>query len=312
MRSMIKLLIISIFLCSGLLADNKKFSKAELKLPGKKGVCFTLRTNGKPGSVKENLPKIKALNAYWNYSWHFHIVDGQPKNMEFLPMSWGAWGKKNFEQDLKKYVVPKINSGQVKRFLAFNEPDKKNQANMPYQKALTYWPVLEKLGVPLASPGCANPESVSDASNQGVRGTWMNDFMKEADRRGYRIDYIATHWYGGCDAQKFKEKMRRIYEKYGKRPLLITEFAVADWRAKNVTKNRHPKAKVLEFMKEVLPWLEKQDWIAGYSWFSFRRNEPPGTCSALFDMKGNITALGKYYKSVTNENPSGDQSIVYQ
>ncbi|MCH2206186.1 MAG: glycoside hydrolase family protein [Lentisphaerales bacterium] len=308
---MTRLLILALFFSSGLFADNKKFSKAELKLPGKKGVCFTLRTSGKQGLIKENLPKIKALNAYWNYSWHFHLINDQPKNMEFLPMSWGAWGHEKFKQDLQKYVVPKIKSGQVKRFLAFNEPDKKNQANMPYKKALSYWPLLEKLGVPLASPGCANPESIADGSAQGVRGTWMNDFMKEADSRGYRIDYIATHWYGGCDVKKFKEKMRRIYEKYGRRPLLITEFAVADWRAKNVTKNRHPKAKVLEFMKEVLPWLEEQDWIAGYSWFSFRRNEPPGTCSALFDMKGNMTALGRYYKSVTTENPKGDQSISY-
>ena len=105
--------------------------------------------------------------------------------------------------------------------------------------------------------------------------------------------------------------MRRIYKKYGNRPLIITEFAVADWRAKKVTKNRHSKARVLKFMKEVLPWLEKQDWIVGYSWFSFQRNDPHGTCSALFDMKGNMTALGKYYRSVTNENPNGDQLISY-
>ena len=67
MLSMTRLLILALFFSSGLFADNKKFSKAELKLPGKKGVCFTLRTSGKQGLIKENLPKIKALNAYWNY-----------------------------------------------------------------------------------------------------------------------------------------------------------------------------------------------------------------------------------------------------
>jgi len=62
-------------------------------------------------------------------------------------------------------------------------------------------------------------------------------------------------------------------------------------------------------MKDVLPWMESQNWIAGYAWFSFGVNEAVGTSSALFDLKGNLTVLGQFYKSVTRENPEGKKNI---
>ena len=60
-------------------------------------------------------------------------------------------------------------------------------------------------------------------------------------------------------------------------------------------------------MKDVLQWMESQNWIAGYAWFSFGANEAAGTSSAFFDLKGNLTTPGRSYQSVTNENPYGDQ-----
>ena len=281
----------------------------KLKLPGKKGICFTLRKSGQRGSSEENLPKIKATQSYWNYSWGMELVDQQPAKMEFMPMAWGAWGMDGFVQSVRKHIVPQIKSGTTKRVLGFNEPDKKEQANMPYKEALKYWPVLEELGVPLCSPACANPLSDVDESTQGVRGTWMRDFMREADKRNYRIDYIGVHWYGSTSPRAFKERMVQVYEAYGRRPLLISEFAVADWGAKTVGQNSHSPEEVLKFMKNVLPWMEKQNWIAGYSWFSFGMHEAVGTSSALFDKNGKLTTLGKFYSSVTNEDPLGDQLI---
>ena len=282
---------------------------ASLRLPGKKGICFTLRGKGEKGGWDKNVPKIKATRSYWNYSWGSNRVDAQPEDMEFIPMTWGAWGMDGFAKTLSKDVVPQIQSGQAKRLLGFNEPDKKEQANMPYTEALKYWPLLEKLGIPLCSPACANPLSDVDDSTQGVRGTWMRDFMREADKRKYRMDYIGVHWYGGTSPRSFKERMIEVYEAYGRRPLLISEFAVADWGAKTVSANSHSREAVLAFMKEVLPWMEKQNWIAGYAWFSFGIDEAVGTSSTLFDREGNLTALGRFYQSVTNENPDGDQDI---
>jgi hypothetical protein len=298
--------------CLTLSAQVKTFTAEELKLPGKKGACFTLREPGdnKGGTVLENMPKVKALNPSWNYSWDTTHVRGQPSTVEFMPMIWSASEKDRLQQRLITGVLPEIKSGKTKRLLAFNEPDHTKQANMTYTQALYLWPTLEKLGIPLCSPACANPEGINDDSVQGVPGTWMRDFMKEADKRGYRVDYIGTHWYGGTNPDVFKKKMKRIYEKYGKRPLLITEFAPADWKTGgNIDRHRHTPAKVLQFMKEVLPWMEQQDWIAGYSWFSFEIDSPQGTSSALFDKSGKLTACGRYYQSVTPRNIHGDQTI---
>ena len=221
----------------------------------------------------------------------------------------GCMGQRGVCQGFTHDVVPQIRAGKAMRLLGFNEPDKKEQANMPYTEALKYWPMLEDLGIPLCSPACANPLSDVDDSTQGVRGTWMRDFMREADKRNYRMDYIGVHWYGGASPRSFKERMIQVYEAYDRRPLLISEFAVADWGANSVSKNVHSKESVLRFMKDVLPWMESQNWIAGYAWFSFEMNEAVGTSSALFDLGGNLTTLGRFYQSVTNENPDGDQEI---
>ncbi len=287
--------------------DTEPLSET-LRLPGKKGICFTLRESG-DGGANRNLPRIEATNSYWNYSWGSQRIAQQPEDLEFMPMTWGAWSNEGFAKDIAKNIKPQIEAGQAKRILGFNEPDKKEQANMPYQAALKYWPMLEELGLPLCSPACANPLSDIDESTQGVRGTWMRDFMREADKRNYRIDYIGVHWYGSTNARSFKERMVQVYEAYGRRPLLISEFAVADWNAKRPEDNQHQRADVLKFMKDVIPWMEKQNWIAGYCWFSFEDGDRNGTCSALFDKDEKLTALGRYYQSVTVENPDGDQSI---
>lgn len=295
-----------------LAAQDPIFTADQLRLPGKKGACFTLRQSRteKGDLVVPNMPRVKALNVSWNYSWGATDVPEQPADIEFVPMIWGASTPETLDERLAAEVLPHIKAGRVRRLLGFNEPDHKNQADMPYTKALELWPALEKLGIPLCSPACANPEGIKDDSVQGIPGTWMRDFMKEADKRGYRVDYIGVHWYGGTRPSDFKTKMRRIYERYGRRPLLITEFAPADWQTGgDVRKNRHTPADVLKFMKETLPWMEAQEWIAGYAWFSFRIDAPPGTSSALFDEAGNLTACGRYYRSVTPQTPQGDQAI---
>lgn len=268
-------------------------------LPGKKGIGFTLRDEGEKGSWIENIPKVVALNPYWNYSWGSKRIETQPDNIEFVPMLWGAWGETGFIENIVSDIYPQIESGQAKRVLGFNEPDYKPQSNIPVQKAVSFWHILEDIGIPLASPSVAK-----------ATGTWMLDFMEEAEANCLRMEYIALHWYGAANADEFKNQMRVAYQLYGsRRPLLITEFAPADWSADIPEANKWSEARVLDFMKEVLPWLEEQDMVAGYAWFPFEQTNAAGSSSALFDLFGNQTALGRFYASVTTENPAGDQSI---
>lgn len=282
---------------------------SKLAFPGKKGICFTLRKAGQEGGRDTNIKRIKATKPAWYYSWGSELISQHPSEIEFVPMIWGAWNPNGLAKTLEQQIQPQIADGQTKRLLGFNEPDLNTQSNMSVKDALKFWPQLESVGVPLCSPACANPLGDNDSSNQGVHGTWMRDFIKEADKRNYRVDYIGVHWYGGTSAYSFKKRMIEIYKAYGNRPLVISEFAVADWGAKKLSDNKYSEESILEFMKDVLPWIEQQNWIAAYAWFSFEHNQSVGHTSSLFDKNGNLTTLGKYYTSITTENPSGDQSI---
>jgi hypothetical protein len=286
----------------GLLRPSGNCAAIPLPPPfeGKKGAAFTLRDEGLKGSWVENLPKVVALEPYWNYGWGLELIDQQPDNIEFVPMVWGGRNPDRVHQKLTKTLLPLIESGKVKRLLGFNEPDKQEQSNMNTTDALESWPILESTGLPLASPSCAQPA-----------GRWMVEFMSIAEERCLRLDWIAVHWYGGANVAAFKQAMKNLYELYGsRRPLLITEFAPADWKAATPADNKFSQADILSFMKQVLPWLEETDWISGYAWFSFATSSAAGTSSALFDEQGALTACGRFYASVRTSNPAGDQTIT--
>jgi len=291
--------------------SSGKMKHNELALSGKKGVGFSMVGD----RAAKNAAIVKQLNTSWSYAWNVQRSDKQPAGVEFIPQIWGgAKDEAAMWKRLEEKVLPQVEAGHCKRVLAFNEPDMVKQSNMTVEKCLEFWPQLEKLGVPICSPSCANPLGCSKAEDscQGVHGSWMLEFMHGLEERGYRCDYLGVHWYGGPSVPSFKQRMREIYDSQGgKYPLMITEFAVADWKAMNKScgDNCYSEKQVLDFMKKVLPWMEKQDWIAAYAWFPFKASCSQGTCSALFDDAGKPTALGRYYASVTPENPEGNQGI---
>ncbi len=312
-------LIVCCLLAVSAFASFSPMTPEQLRLPGKKGIGFSLPVNASSTRTqeqtdamrKEHARRTAALNLSWNYSWNMPLVDEQPEGVEFIPMFFG--GKAFHGPDaidklraqLAREVVPHIASGRVKRVLGPNEPDREKHGDLTPEQTLALWPALEELGVPLVSPSAANTEGVGK-----VGAHWMPEFMAGVEARGLRVDYIGVHGYSSPNAESVKVRLKRIYEKYGKRPLLITEFGVADWKTLDkVSKNQFTQAQVLKFMKELLPWLERQDWIAGYAWFPFRIESEHGRTSALFNADGSLNALGRYYASITPENPDGDQSI---
>jgi hypothetical protein len=128
-------------------------------LNGKKGAAFTLRDEiNESGNWIENLPKVIALNPYWNYSWGTKRIDQQPDNIEFIPMVWGHWEESGTQTTIRDDILPQWRDGSVKRLLGFNEPDYERQSNLPVETALDAWPLLEETDLPLISPSCAHPE----------------------------------------------------------------------------------------------------------------------------------------------------------
>lgn len=262
---------------------------------GKKGIGMTLRDEGELGSWRENIPKIVALRPYWNYAWNLRRLDAQPDDIEFVPMAWGVWDLERFEEKLEEFVLP--HTDKVRRIFGFNEPDSENQSNVNVSTAIRAWPALERTGLSLVSPSTTHAEE-----------RWMRQFMTRAQHKCRRVDWIGVHWYGAAHFSAFREHLISVHELY-QQPLVLTEFAPADWNAARPEDNIYSTDQVLRFMKEALPWLEETEWIAGYAWFSFDITSPQGTSSALFDARGQLTKLGQFYASVRNDTPMGNQTI---
>jgi Glycosyl hydrolase catalytic core len=268
---------------------------APKNVTGKKGVGLTLRNS----TYIENVAKVLELGVHWNYGWSINRIEQQPTVSSFVPMLWG--GHRN-STTLQTFVdasnlQSNIASGRVSHVLGFNEPDHPKQANYTVEKAIEQWQVLHKLNVPLVSPSCVNAGS-----------QWMIDFMSNATKNCLRVDYLGVHWYGWANASVFKRDILSYWDLH-KMPIIITEFAPADWTTTTKEKNRNTPAEVLQFMKLILPWLERRPFIYGYAWYPFTDTNVNGWSSALYFSNGTLTAAGRYYKSIKNEIPDGDKSI---
>lgn len=229
--------------------------------------------------------KITKLNVAWHYSWGHELKNDEPDSVEFVPMIWGAWSDTAAVVSKIEQVIQYKEQGRVKYLLGFNEPDNKDQANMPVERAIAYWPKLMEAGLPLGSPGCVHADR-----------EWMQNFMTEIEQRNYRVDFICVHWYGGANVQSLVNHLKKVYELYN-RPIWITEFAPADWNASSVENSNITKEKAATFMKEVLPELDKLDFVHRYAWFSAKKSNAALGNAALFYDNGNLTPLGKYYRN---------------
>jgi hypothetical protein len=223
---------------------------------------------------------LAELRCRWFYSWGPNVPDGKPEDVEFIPMIWGKY----HSPERIAAIGDAAKSAGIKELLGYNEPDQASQANMTVEQALDGWPALEETGMRLGSPGCVHPDR-----------EWMIDFMKGVAERELRVDFVCVHSYGGPNARGFVNRLRKVHEMFD-RPIWITEFAVGDWEAKSAAENRHRPEAVLRFMEEVLPMLDKLDFVERYAWFpAMPDNRALGT-SALFDENGALTRLGECYR----------------
>ena len=234
--------------------------------------------------------RIKALKPAWYYTWGTTLPNSAPADMEFVPMVWcahtvkGVNGKMAAVQLLMGGEHQQGNTGVV---LSFNEPDGADQANMKVDLAVNMYAEMSQVdGLLIGSPAAVHAD-----------GQWMQDFVKQAEDRGLRIDFIAVHWYGEANnATKFINHLHKVHRMYGL-PIWVTEFGVADWKAskESVKSCRIADCEVHRFMREVLPQLDALDFVHRYCWFSFDRTHKCGHFSALFNSDDRLTELGEIY-----------------
>lgn len=243
----------------------------------KKGADFNVYTQY--GNFETNVVNLK---AFWYYTWGTLIPVPTPQNCDFVPMFWGTG---NMTASNISATQQAKAQGSIKYILGFNEPDRTDQANMTVSQALSYWPQLESLGLPLGSPAASWPTV-----------QWFSDFMDSAIAEKRRIDFICVHMYVGTDDNSFVQTLQTIYNKYHL-PIWITEFATADWNATTPSANQYTPADALGFMKRLLPKLDSLPYVQRYSWFSGSPIDAALWPSALIGADGKLTVLGQWYSN---------------
>jgi hypothetical protein len=224
---------------------------------------------------------LSALQCAWFYNWSGKRPDHAPSDIEYVPMIWKYRGDpkavEKVEQDVRKE-----NSGVL---LGFHEPDRSDLSSMTVEEAIAAWPVLEKTGMRLGSPACVNADK-----------NWMREFMKEVKQRKLRVDFVCVHMFPGADPDFFLKRLETIYKLY-KKPIWITEFCVVDPSVPHgKAKDRIEAKDVIKFMKDVLPKLDKLEYVERYAWFPAKISNERNGISALWDEKGKLTALGEIYR----------------
>lgn len=235
---------------------------------------------GTDGRYPDWARRLERLNVAWFYTWRAQHPGKVPEGVEFVPM---VFGRRGADTDRVAELVNGARNGQYRNLLGFNEPDVKAQANLPVDEAAKLWSRLAATGLRVGSP----------APVSALR-PWMQDFMARVEQDGGRVDFIALHWYGGPHARRLLLHLERVHQRYG-RPIWITEFAVADWDARKTGVSRYTAAEALDFMNQVLPEIERLDYVERYAWFSPSPDSPALAQSALFDREGGLTPLGRRY-----------------
>jgi len=239
---------------------------------GKAGIADHLNGDGDTDAVARS-------HISWNYNWAMN----------------GAWNS-----DLDFY--PQVHQASSMESLAnlpnsevlfgFNEPNMPHHAggaNMDVGQVVQFWPTIEQAAndhgvLTLVGPNVANVNP----------DEWYDEFFRQCPN--CRVDAIGIHAYT-CDLQSI-QKLVDKFRKYA-RPLWLTEFACADNPRAIHGNDGGSKGWQwqCEYMKQVIPYLEGEDLIAKYAWFSFDTDY-----SGQSDLVsgGRLTDLGRCYDNLVS------------
>ncbi len=147
------------------------------------------------------------LNCTWRYDWG--AGGTSTLDMEFVPM------RHNSTWDSYSKITAKQNTTQA---LAFNEPERADQANMTVEQCIAQWPELLKSGLRLGSPAVAGNDEAKCMK-------YLESFFDKCDSLNYRVDFIAIHsYYGGLTAKQMYDLHKKIFTRFGNRPIWLTEW----------------------------------------------------------------------------------------
>jgi hypothetical protein len=231
-----------------------------------------------PGATRA----LAESGASWYYTWAASpagIVS--PPGVDFVPMIWGPANVTTATLDQVKA------EGQI--LLGFNEPDLAAQANMTVQQALNLWPKLMTTGMELGSPAVA-----ADAATPGG---WLDQFMRGAAARGYRVNFITVHWYGadfatGAAVSQLKGYLRAVYDRYHL-PIWLTELGLANYGGAPAFPTGAQQA---AFVTAAASMLGTLHYVQRYAWFALPETSGDGSMG-LFTNGPVTTTAGRAFEA---------------
>ncbi|MFJ6081376.1 sigma-70 family RNA polymerase sigma factor [Streptomyces sp. NPDC092369] len=225
---------------------------------------------------------LGASGASWYYTWNTqHQGVTTPSSASFVPMIWGADSVTDSALAQAKANGPYL--------LGFNEPDMAQQSNMSVEQALGLWPKLMAAGQTLGSPAVAYGGDTA--------GGWLDRFMSGAKAKGYRVDFITLHWYGGDfrtpqAVDQLKSYLAAVYARYHK-PIWLTEYALIDFSQGT----RFPSAQQqADFVTASTKALDDLSYVQRYAWFGLGA-DPSKPSSGLFTNGTTTTLAGRAFQA---------------
>ncbi|KAF9695021.1 hypothetical protein EKO04_006727 [Ascochyta lentis] len=259
----------------------------------KRGLCY-VPSQKYPGDDSIWVGSGSDLTWYYNYQAEPSDAYKNNKNIQFVPMLWGARDSDTgtpFYDSVKRQLDGGANISYV---LGFNEPDGGHSTGgsaLPVDLAAARWKAemepLKKLGIKLGAPAVTGAAS---------GWTWLQNFFTECDG-GCTPDFIPVHWYGNFEGMA--SHIGSVMATYPNMTVWVTEYGLPNQDLKTTQ----------EFYNMSKNAMDGWGNLTHYSYFGAFRSDVSnvGPNAAMLDQKGKLTDIGSWYMGgvATNNVPKG-------
>jgi hypothetical protein len=228
------------------------------------------RTSPKKGWAGDRAASRTQFGCTWWYNWGCQ-GRGAP-GYEFVPQVKGN------RLPLVDSEIALVNDPDAKALLGYNEPERKDQGNVPLEAALDAWPRLtafaEQRRLRVGSP--------CNSSDTGG-GAYLRAFMQGVKARRLKVDFLVVHWYRSADPDAFEAWLRDLHAAY-RLPIWVKEF--------NAMYTGADAAGHQRFLRGALRALERLRFVERYAYFDTSR-----AGANLLNPDGSPSRLGEIYRA---------------
>jgi hypothetical protein len=277
----------------------------------KRGLCY-VPSQKYPGDDSIWTSGSSDLTWYYNYQSTPSSAYTSDKNLEFVPMLWGA-SDSDTGTPFYDAVKSQLDSGaNITYVLGFNEPDGTHATGgsaLPVDLAAARWKAeiepLKKLGIKVGAPAVTSAPS---------GWTWMENFFNEC-AGGCNPDFMPVHWYGNFEGMA--SHVGRVVSTYPNLTVWVTEYGFPNQKLQATQDFYNQSATMFDSWRSVFFFphslslfsiLTPTSNVTHYSYFGAFRSDVSnvGPNAAMLTQKGQLTDIGSWYLGgvATNNIPS--------